>query len=201
MKSGSAEGWRLVLTPTTGKDAIRPPALATGDILFEQDLPRILSPTLGCPLILSAADLSRTGFEIVLACSEQEWESATFQVRALPSFQNDSVTEFSLELRERSELTEQGIPASFEDLSDTRFLINTTLRDAFLDRKATFGRVRILPETGIGHSQIRRVKTSPRPTMYDLQLLSNGRVLHTTPTLSAFVPNQPLSLVTCASFI
>lgn len=147
--------------------------------MLEQALPRILSPSLGCPIILSAPTLSRAGFEIVLACSAQEWESATFQVRARPSFQKDGVTEFSLEVRERSEITDEGLPIRFEDLSDTRFLINTTLRNALLDGKAKFGRVRVFPVSSTDDNQIRRVGASPRPTMYDLQLLSNGRVVHT----------------------
>lgn len=147
--------------------------------MFEQSLPRILSPSLGCPIIASASTLSDSGFEIVLACSPEEWESATFRVRARPSFQTDGVTEFSLELRERSEITEEGLPVRFNDLSDTRFLINTTLRNALLNGKAIFGRVRVSPVSSIDDNQIRRVGTSPRPTMYDLQLLSNGRVIHT----------------------
>jgi Calcineurin-like phosphoesterase len=147
--------------------------------LFEQALPRILSPNLGCPLILSASDLLQSGFEIVLACSAQEWESAAFQVRGVPCFQNDGVSEFSLELRERSEIAEQGLPASFEDLSDTRFLVSTTLSDTLLEGNAKFIRARVFPESAVGHNHLRRVDGSPRSTMYDLQLLGNARILHT----------------------
>ncbi|MBZ5654701.1 MAG: metallophosphoesterase [Acidobacteriia bacterium] len=147
--------------------------------MLEHALPRILSPNLGCPLILSAPDLSREGFEIVLVCCAQEWGSATFQVRAVPSFQDDGVSEFSLDLRERSEITEQGLPARFENLSETRFLISTTLRNALSDGKARFGRGQVFPVKSVDNNQIRRAGASPRPTLYDLQLLDNGRVLHT----------------------
>ena len=146
--------------------------------MFERALPRILSPTLGCPLMMPPGALSREGFEIVLACSAHEWESATFQARAVPSFRKDGVTDFLLESNERSEISQDGLPARFKNLSETRFLISTTLRNSFPDGQVKFGRVRVLPAKAVDESQTRRVGRSRRATMYDLQLLVNGRILH-----------------------
>jgi hypothetical protein len=140
--------------------------------------PRILSPNLGCPLILSPDVFSREGFEIVLVCSEQDWRAPSFTILAAPSFGKDGVTDISLDVGEPTEIVEDGLPPRIEDLLETRFLISTTLRTALLAGNARFVRIHVRPRKPIGEPQLRRVEGATRSTLYDLRLLRDGHLLH-----------------------
>lgn len=71
------------------------------------DLPRILSPNLGCPFLLSREELQSEGFDLVVAV-KAGFPAGPFSLKARPSFENEG-KDFSFELSDPQELTEGGI--------------------------------------------------------------------------------------------
>jgi hypothetical protein len=140
-------------------------------------LPRILSPNLGCPIIVSPEDLQTKGLDIVMA--EEEGLSADrFSLLAHPSYLGEG-KEFALELKGREELTEGALPSIFERIEETRFLISTTLRSWIFAGKARFFRYQAKIASPILDEGLRRVGNQPRPTLYDLLLTKDGQVVNT----------------------
>ncbi len=67
---------------------------------MNQELPRILSPNLGCSIIISPADLESKGFDVVIA-EEGDHRTGQLFIRAKPSFDGEG-KEFFLELSEET---------------------------------------------------------------------------------------------------
>ncbi|MGA2331452.1 MAG: hypothetical protein ABSG75_06810 [Syntrophales bacterium] len=67
---------------------------------MDQELPRILSPNLGCPIIISPEDLESKGFDVVMA-EEDDHRNGQLSIRAKPSFAGEDIECF-LELSEES---------------------------------------------------------------------------------------------------
>lgn len=140
-------------------------------------LPRILSPNLGCPIIVSREDLMKKGLDIVMA--EEEGGSADGSLLlARPSYSGEG-REFVLELKGRRELTEGTLPSSFERMEETRFLISTTLRSWIFAGKARFYHYSVKITFPILDETLRRVGSQARPTLYDLLLTKDGKVVNT----------------------
>ena len=144
---------------------------------METQFPRILSPNLGCPIIVSPEDLKTKGLDIVMA--EQEGGSSDrFLLLAHPSYSGEG-KEFVLELMGREELTEGTLPSIFERIEETRFLISTALRSWVFGGQARFFRYQTKLTSSIADEGLRRVGNQPRPTLYDLLLKRNGQFAST----------------------
>ena len=141
-------------------------------------LPRILSPNLGCPIIVSPEDIQTKGLDIVMA-EEDRHSADRFSLLAHPSYIGEG-KEFALELKGREELTEGTLPSIFERIEETRFLISTTLRSWIFAGKARFFRYQAKIASPILDEGLRRVGNQPRPTLYDLFLARDGQIVSTT---------------------
>jgi len=132
------------------------------------ELPRILNPNLGCPIILPPEELHSSGLDVVMAEGEN---SSLSQARLLarPSFPGEG-KEFSLELEDREELTERTLPPQFQRVEETRFLISTVLHSFIFAGKARFFRYRAKITSPLPGEALRRVGNELRPTLYDLIL-------------------------------
>ena len=137
------------------------------------ELPRILSPNLGCPILLSPEELNVRGFPVVMA-EEVGSSVGQFSLACSLSYPGGGKG-FTLELKEREELTEQTLPPTFEDIEETRFLISTTLHSSIFAGKAGFFRYRAKPASPISQEALRRIGQEARPTLYDLTLLNGGQ--------------------------
>ncbi len=137
------------------------------------ELPRILSPNLGCPIILSPEDLNGKGFPVVIA-EEAGATGGQLSLVACPSYPGGR-KEFTLELKEREELTEQTLPPTFEDIEETRFLISTTLHSSIFAGRAGFFRYRAKPASPISQEALCGIDREARPPLYDLTLLNGGK--------------------------
>lgn len=140
-------------------------------------LPRILSPNLGCPFIVSPEELGTRGVDIVMA--EEEGRSTDrFSLLAHPSYSGEG-REFVLELKGREELTEGALPPTFKDVNETRFLISTTLRSSIFAGKARFFRYSAKPLSHTSQELPRRAGEETRPTLYDLTLMKGEQKVAT----------------------
>jgi hypothetical protein len=140
---------------------------------METELPRVLSPNLGCPIILSLEDLQSGGFEVVIAASGKLPPSRV-SVSAQPSFAGEGA-EFSLDLEDPRELTDGTLPQEFKRVEETRRLISTTLHASIFKGRARFwlylARLRPSP----GKDLYRKKGSDPLSTLYDLHLLEEGK--------------------------
>jgi hypothetical protein len=132
------------------------------------DLPRILSPNLGCPFILSREELQSEGFDLVVA-AKAGFPAGPFSLEARPSFENEG-KDFSFELSDPQELTEGTLPARFKSIEETRRLISTTLQVAILEEQARFIRYRAKPRSSPGDEIYRKAGGGLRSALYDLHL-------------------------------
>ncbi len=146
---------------------------------IREALPRIVSPNLGCPLILSADNPQDTHAYLVLAERREEetpdWTA--YQLRAEPSYPQEGMR-FPLQIVLLGELHDDALPEFFSDVADTRLLISTTLRSNVFKDQARFWSFRLEPQAGVGHKHLRRVKGHPRSTLFDLVLLKGGQEVH-----------------------
>ena len=133
-------------------------------------LPRILSPNLGCPHILSMKDLNAEGFPLVIA--EDFLSADALSVVAQPSFRWEG-TGFELNLTEKEELSDGALPPVFGDVEETGFLISTTLK-TIIEGKAKFFRCRAKASLPIGPEAYRNSGEKERGTLYNLCLRKSG---------------------------
>ena len=148
---------------------------------IREALPRIVSPNLGCPLILSANAPQDTHAYLVLAESREEDipEWASYGLQAEPSFpEHGGGKKFLLDMKELEELKDDALPESFTDVAETRLLISTTLRSIVFRNQARFWSFRLSPKNGVGQDNLRQVNGDPRSTLYDLVLCRGQKETH-----------------------
>lgn len=132
------------------------------------ELPRILSPNLGCPIILPPEELHSAGLDVVTAEGENS-SAGQLRLVARPSFPGEG-EEFSLELRDREELTERTLPTQFQRVEETRFLISTVLHSFIFAGKSRFFRYRAKLTSPLPGGALRPAGKELRPILYDLIL-------------------------------
>jgi hypothetical protein len=137
-----------------------------------RELPRILSPNLGCPFILSNDELNSKGFDLVIAVGADS-PPGHLSLIAHPSFPGEG-TEFPLELKDPKELTEETLPPEFKSIDETRFLISTTLRFSIFAGQARFFVYRAKPTLPVGQEMFRKIGQNLRAALYDLSLIGEG---------------------------
>jgi len=136
-------------------------------------LPIILSPNLGCPFIIAPQDLMNKGIEIVTA-EAVDGPAKGLTLQAIPSFGAGDAP-FSLELKNQRELSDPSLPAEFQSLEETRFLISTTLANEIFSGKARFFRYHAVPAgSSKAEKDLRISGGKPRVTLYDLVLQQDG---------------------------
>ncbi len=138
-------------------------------------LPRILSPNLGCPIICSLDDPIKTGVEVVIA-EPLDAAPGVYGLVAKPSGNGDG-HEFDLVLEERRELTEPGLPETFNGVEQTRRQISTTLRASIFAGTARFVRFSARPASALTDVHLRTISLAPRITLYDLVLKQGAEEL------------------------
>lgn len=138
-------------------------------------LPRILSPNLGCPVIVTPEDLRKYGVDVVIA-EPIDATRSDYGIVAKPSYAGDG-QKFDLLLGDRHELTDPGLPRAFDCVEETRFLISTTIRASIFAGKARFVRFSAKPEPI--SIELRMVSGAPRITLYDLILKKGAEELFT----------------------
>jgi hypothetical protein len=147
---------------------------------MSNELPRILSPNLGCPFLLTLEELKSRGFDLVVAVKGAP-PSGQLSLKARPSFRGEGM-EFSLELGEPLELSERTLPAEFKSIEETRFLISATLYACLFNGQARFFRYRAKPIPAPGKERLRKIGNELRMTLYDLHLVEEekniGAVFH-----------------------
>ena len=158
--------------------------------MADERLPRILSPNLGCPQIVSTDAFKSSGTDIVLAGCRGESDWTGFHVQAVPSYALEG-REFSLVLYDQVELDSDELPHRFDDVSESRYLISTTLRSSIFNGKAQFWRLRIRPQHELGDTHMRSVQGSARPTLYDLILYRGDHAIHRVPHALCLRPPAP----------
>jgi hypothetical protein len=136
-------------------------------------LDRILSPNLGCPVIIPPEELRMEGIDLVTA-EEEDHPEGRLSLVARPSYAHEG-RPFEMELKGREELTEGTLPSAFKRIEETRFLISTALRSWIIGGKVRFFRYRAKITSSIGDEGLRRAGDRPRPTLYDLLLTKTGR--------------------------
>ena len=140
---------------------------------METELPRILSPNLGCPFILSLEDLQSEGFEMVIAASG-DFPPGRLSVVARPPYPGEG-TEFALDLGDPRELIGGTLPQKFKSVEETRRSISTTLHASIFAGRARFWlyRARLRP------SPVKDLYREKGPehlsTLYDLHLREEER--------------------------
>ena len=158
--------------------------------MTDKKLPRILSPNLGCPQIVSVDAFKSPGTDIVLAGCRGDSDWTGFHVQAVPSYAREG-REFTLALYDQAELDNDELPQRFEDVSESRFLISTTLRSSIFKGKAQFWRLRIRPQHKLDDTHMRSVQGSARPTLYDLVLYKGDHAIHKAPHALCLRPPAP----------
>jgi len=158
--------------------------------LTDDRLPRILSPNLGCPQLVSADTFKSSGTDMVLAGRQGENDWTGFHVQAVPSYDNEG-REFTLVLYDQAELDCDDLPRSFNEVSESRFLISTALRSSIFKGKAQFWRCRIRPKDKLDDRYMRSVQGSARPTLYDLVLYKGDHALHRVVHALCLRPSSP----------
>ncbi len=154
---------------------------------------RILSPNLGCPEILSPAQVHASGLCLVLAVPDApEWQA--YSLRAEPSYQGEG-TPFELVLGEPQLLDSGDLPKSFGEPASTRLLISTFLRSQVLPDHAFWAVPCKAPDV-TDEMHLRRVGSESRPTLYDLVLRRSGQVLsHVSHALCLRKPNPAVHFI------
>ncbi|MGO9136915.1 MAG: metallophosphoesterase family protein [Syntrophales bacterium] len=140
---------------------------------MNQELPRILSPNLGCPIIISPEDLKSKGLDVVMA-EEGDHPRGQLSIHAKPSFEDEG-EEFVLELSDRQPLKDGTLPPAFGSVDETRYLISTTLASSIFAGKARFFRYRAQLITLKTQDMTRLFKDKPISTLYDLCLTNDGQ--------------------------
>ncbi|MGA8572396.1 MAG: metallophosphoesterase [Desulfobaccales bacterium] len=140
-------------------------------------LPRILSPNLGCPIIVSLPDLRQDGIDVVIA-EPIDAAPSVYSIAAIPS-SGGAGHEFNLVLEARQELTDPALPRAFDRVEQTRWHISTTLRASIFAGKARFVRFSASPATKLTKRQLRTTSDGPRITLYDLVLKGGAEELFT----------------------
>jgi hypothetical protein len=140
-------------------------------------LPRILSPNLGCPIIISPNDLAQDGVEVVIA-EPIDAARSDYGIVAKPSCKGDG-QEFDLVLGDRHELTDPDLTRTFERVEQTRWHISTTLRASIFAGKARFVRFSATPVAKLTERQQRMASGNFRITLYDLVLRRGAEELFT----------------------
>lgn len=113
----------------------------------------------GVPRLRSGQNLhslGEEGFELMLACPQGEWDLNSLQIHAVPSYDANSLASFRLAFAEQTEIDEEALPPQFEDVSETRFLISSTLRASLFGgtfglyprTRKEMGKIRISPVSG-----------------------------------------------------
>lgn len=151
-------------------------------------LPRILSPNLGCPIIVTPAELGQYGVDIVIA-EPRDATPSDYGMVAKPSYAGD-VQEFDLLLGERIELTDPGLPRTFDRVEDTRFLISATLRASIFAGKARFVRFSARPYKIQEAQLLPTLSGITRITLYDLVLKRGTEELFTVFHALALRPSK-----------
>jgi hypothetical protein len=150
-------------------------------------LPRILSPNLGCPIIVSTSDLMEYGVDVVIA-EPIDAARSDYSIAANPSGKGDG-QEFNLVLKDRHELIDPGLPQIFDRVEQTRWHISTTLRASIFAGKARFVRFLAKPAAELtDRSQLRMVSDDPRITLYNLVLRRGNEELFTVSHALALRP-------------
>jgi hypothetical protein len=147
---------------------------------METELPRILSPNLGCPFILSLEDLQSKGFEVVIAANG-DFPPGRLLMAARPSYAGEG-TEFALDLGDPRELTAEALPQKFQSVEETRRLISTTLQASIFGGRARFWLYRARLRSSPSKDLYRKKGSSKLSTLYDLHLREEekerGAVFH-----------------------
>ncbi|HWO34810.1 MAG TPA: metallophosphoesterase, partial [Candidatus Acidoferrum sp.] len=149
---------------------------------------RIVGPNLGCPEIVSLTTINERGLRVIIAAPVSEtFEAAGYSLKARPSsvaqsresgdgesanHESDGLS-FALQITCAKKLEAEALPDRFDDLSDTRLLISTTLRTELFPEHA-FWNVCARPETPLDEKYFRKAKGTPRSTLYDLSLSVQG---------------------------
>jgi hypothetical protein len=154
-------------------------------------LPRILSPNLGCPIIVSLNDPLPDGIDVVIA-EPIDAARSDYGIVAKPSYYKDETDgqEFRLVLEDRHELTDFGLPPDFDRVGQTRWQISTTLRASIFAGKARFVRFSARPEAAVTEQHLRKVSGDPRITLYNLVLRRGAEELFTVWHALALRPAQ-----------
>jgi len=143
--------------------------------MAQPGLPRILSPNLGCPELVTLRAGGSPGFEVVLALPVNDPDWASCRLRAVPSCPGEG-SEVPLDFAPPEELDDDNLPDKFESLSETRRLISTTLRDRILGKgRARFWLLRVSFRDGVDERACRTVEESRRSTLFDLVLSWKGQ--------------------------
>jgi hypothetical protein len=142
---------------------------------MNQELPRILSPNLGCPIIISPEDLESKGFDVVIA-EESDHLKGQVSIYAKPSFEDEG-KEFVLELSDRQPLKDGTLPPAFESVDETRYLISTTLASSIFAGKARFFCYRAKLIAPKNQGMTRMFGKVPISTLYDLCLTNGGQCM------------------------
>jgi hypothetical protein len=158
--------------------------------MADKRLPRILSPNLGCPQIVTLDALESSGTGIVLVGRRGESDWTGLHAQAVPSYALEG-REFTLTLSDQEELDNDELPQRFNDVSESRFLISTTLRSSIFKEKAQFWRFRIRPRNKLDDTHMRSVQGSARPTLYDLVLYRGNEAIHKAPHALCLRPPAP----------
>ena len=141
-------------------------------------LPRIVSPNLGCPLILSADNTQNNHAYLVLAERREEMapEWTSYRLRAEPSYSGEGKA-FPLDMTALEELHDDALPECFTDVAQTRLLISTTLRSNVFRNQARFWSFRVKPQDQVDLNHLRRASATGQPcsTLFDLVLCKNGQ--------------------------
>jgi hypothetical protein len=140
-------------------------------------LPRILSPNLGCPIIVSPKDFMHDGVDVVIV-EPVNAIRIDYSIVAKPSYEDEG-QQFDLFLGDRRELTDPGLPRAFDRVDETRFLISTILRTSIFAGKARFVRFSAKPKATLSDPQLRMVSSEPRITLYNLILRKGVEELFT----------------------
>ena len=145
---------------------------------MEPSLPRILSPNLGCPVIVSPGQLNEQGVRVIVA--EPAERVKHLALTAEPSYPGEGQP-FLFNLTGGEELDSDMLPPAFHDIDDTRLILGTTLRYGVFAGKARFFSYSARGFSPAGEENLRSGKTAGAfpPTMYDLVLREGEKTAHT----------------------
>jgi Calcineurin-like phosphoesterase len=146
----------------------------------QKNLPRIISPNLGCPLILSLPQMEKDGITVILGLPSKDSHWDKLHIHAVPSYEKEG-TDFALELSNPRELTDARLPQSFSDVLETRLLISSTLSQGIFEGQARFWSFRLRAKAPLNQSCYRTAGGTVRNTLYDLTLSLGNGVCHIAP--------------------
>src|SRR5262249_3230653 len=130
------------------------------------------------PAIVTFDDLHKgQGFRLIVATLDSEQFDRKLTLAACPSYENEG-ERFSLDFDAASacKLDDEALPGAFNDLSETRRLISTTVRTQVFPGYF-FWEVMARPTTVLGTKSLRAVGGRERSTLYDLELSAAGKVI------------------------